>query len=302
LRVIVTGACGFIGSAVVRALVACGHHVGALDISRDYTQRIADLLDRADFLEADLADSEAVAKIAADWKPECCVHLAWYVEPGQYLNSEKNTLALASSIRLIYSLAAAGCSHFVGAGTCFEYDLNLGYLHEDSATRPETLYAASKLSLSLIGKEIAALTDMKFAWGRIFYLYGPAEDKRRVVPAVATRLLAGAEFGATAGEQLRDFSHVDDIAAGFATIASAGGEGIFNICSGIPYQMHYIMRQVAEATGRPELLKIGVVAPRAWEPPFISGDNTRLRGLGWAPQYDLDNGIRSTVDWWKAQG
>jgi len=263
--------------------------------------RLAGILDHIDVLQADLLDRAAVKKVITDWRPDCCVHLAWYVEPGKYLESHQNIDALKAGIDLIQALAEAGCSHFVGAGTCFEYDFEQGWLHEDSATKPASLYAASKLALALTGSQIAALAGMKFAWGRIFYLYGPTEDPRRVVPAVATKIMNGMEFAATPGDAVRDFLHVDDVGAGFATIAESTGEGIFNISSGTPYEMRDIMRRIAQIAGHPELLKIGAVPNRAWEPPFICGDNSRLRAFGWAPQYDLESGLRMTLDWLRAQ-
>ena len=119
-------------------------------------------------------------------------------------------------------------------GTCAEYDTDIGYLREDSPTKPSTLYAASKLSLSILGQQLAKDAGIRFAWARIFYLYGDNENPRRMVPALINALLHGDIFSASTGEQVRDYLHVNDVASALWFIVEHQLNGIYNVSSGEP--------------------------------------------------------------------
>jgi nucleoside-diphosphate-sugar epimerase len=296
MKVLVTGASGFIGSQVARQLLAQGCEVAVLAVPDDDLIRLQDVAERLTVLRVDMMDNEKLPVLLAEWKPEACVHLAWYVEPGKYLDSLLNTSTLAASLRLMETLAGVGCAHFVGAGTCFEYLWNSGWLHEDGPTDPQTLYAAAKLSLCLTGKQLARQLGMKFAWGRIFYLYGPTEDERRAVPALYKALLAGKEFAATTGMQVRDYLHVEDVAAGFCTLVTKGAEGIYNIGSGVPVTMRRLMQTAGEIVGRADLIRFGAYPDRPQDPPFICADARKLRALGWTPRYTLEEGLAAMLE------
>lgn len=301
MRVFITGASGFIGSHTVRALLEGGHEVAALAFPDDPMGRLADLEGRYAVLRGDLAELPPVRAALADWRPEACIHLAWYAEPGKYLHSPENLPALANSLNLLQALIEMECRQVVMVGTCAEYDTDAGFLREEGPTRPETIYAATKLSLSLVGRQMAAAAGTRFAWGRVFYLYGPREDERRVVPALIRSLTRGQAFPATLGEQVRDYLHVADIAAGLRALVEQGADGIFNISSGVPVTMRQLMETAGEIVGRPELIRFGEVPYRDWEPPFICGDSRKLRALGWKPRYDLKEGLASVVEWWRRQ-
>ncbi|MBX9629217.1 MAG: NAD(P)-dependent oxidoreductase [Burkholderiales bacterium] len=301
MRVLVTGASGFIGSRVTRNMLERGHEVVALLAPDDNAPRLADIRDRMTFVNGDLEQEGAAERLVVDAKPEACVHLAWYAEPGKYLTSERNLPALQAGIALLQALASSGCSRIVMAGTCAEYDAHCGYLQEDSPTRPETLYAATKLAMCQIGQQLAAANGVKFAWGRIFYLYGPTEDPRRMIPALVRALVSGNEFPATEGEQVRDYLHVDDVASAFGSMLEEGATGVFNVSSGRPITIRDLMLIAGRLAGRAHLIRFGEVPYRAWEPPVICGSNARLRELGWRPRFELEAGLSDVLDYWRSQ-
>ncbi|HJT24688.1 MAG TPA: NAD(P)-dependent oxidoreductase, partial [bacterium] len=235
----------------------------------------------------------------AGFKPDACIHLAWYAEPGKYLHSTENLSSLRTSLDLFRELIASGCRQIVAAGTCAEYAPSKSPLKEDSPTHPTTLYAASKLACFLVGRQLADSAKIKFAWGRIFYPYGPKEDERRVVPAVIQSLLKGHPFPATSGKQLRDYIFVEDVASAFCAMAEKSADGVFNVCSGKPVAVRSLLENAGKKTGRVELIQFGAKPQYAWEPPLLAGDNRRLRSLGWKPCFGLDEGMEKTVQWWK---
>jgi nucleoside-diphosphate-sugar epimerase len=298
VTVLVTGAAGFVGSHVARQLLGSGTEVVALVRPGSSRRRLSGL-DELQIVEADLSDTGALQRQLGRIRPQACIHLAWYAEPGKYLDSPQNVESLRTSLNLLETLAQIGCSHLVGVGTCFEYQMAATPLQEESPTRPETLYAATKLAFMLVGVQRAAQLGIKMAWARLFYLFGPFEDERRLVPAMITTLTAGHEFSATSGDQVRDYLHVDDVAAGLCALSLLRMTGTFNVCSGHPVKLADLMRTLSELLGRPDLLRLGAVQLRRWEPMFVCGDNQRLRTEAqWSPRYSLRDGLASTIDWW----
>src|SRR5260370_27991926 len=139
------------------------------------------------------SDSTAPASLLAPlagWRPEACIHLAWYAVQGEYLQSTENVPSLAVSLRMLDELVVAGCEHVVMTGTCYEYDIDSGDLREDGPVRPVTIYAASKLAAKMIGELRAAQLGVGFTWARLFYLYSPFDDERRLAPARAPVLFS----------------------------------------------------------------------------------------------------------------
>lgn len=299
MKVLLTGATGFVGSHVARTLVQRGTEVFALVRPGSDTWRIDDIADGFNLVSGDLADGNAVDQLLRTARPDLCIHCAWGLEPTKYLNSFDNLDLLASSLQFVSKLESAGCQRFVGVGTCFEYDTSLEFLSEESATRPNTLYAGSKLALAITLDQVGRLGNMSTAWARLFYLYGPREDPRRLVASVIASLLKGEEGQVTEGKQIRDFMHVADVAAAICAVANADLVGPVNIGSGEPIAVRDIVARIGAITGRTELIRFGALPHNSSDPMFICANNRLLiEETSWSPRFDLDQGLRHTVAWW----
>ena len=302
-RLFVTGATGFIGSALVTQALERGWEVTALLVPEDDGARLAPALrQRMRVLRGSLNNPRAWEREMAAAAPRVAVHLAWNTAPGSYLDTRENLDWLDWSTRLFALLPTLGCRRIVGVGTCAEYDPSRGQIDEETPLKPLTLYAACKAALRLVGEQLAGQDRVAFAWARIFHLYGPHEHPRRLVPACIRALLAGEDFAASAGTQVRDYSHVDDVAGGLLAIAESDVTGDVNICSGEAVQVKAVLGAIEIATGRPDAVKLGARPPgaaAAWDPPEIWGSSARLRGLGWRPRHSLASGMAATVDWWR---
>ena len=298
-RVLVTGGRGFLGSHVVRALLASDRDVAILTRSHDVRSVAGDVAGQVAIITGSLQDREQLRRRLSEWQPDACIHLAWYAEPGRYLESSENLASLDGTLALLQALIDVGCETVAMAGTCAEYDVDQGWLSEETPLRPRTIYAASKASASMLVQQLAKGTGTNVAWARIFYPYGPFEDRRRAVPALIISLLEGCRFAASAGDQVRDYVYGKDLADAFLTLIDHRASGAFNVASGVPITIRELMETIGDHLGGRGLIDFGAVSPRAWEPKFIAGDISRLRALGWSPQYTLDRGLEETIAWWR---
>jgi nucleoside-diphosphate-sugar epimerase len=276
-RVLVTGATGFIGSHALTALEERGHEVHPAAV--------------------DLLDPGAAEELVRAARATHLLHLAWYAVPGRFWAAPENAAWVEATLRLLRAFYAAGGRRAVGAGTCAEYDWSGDGLLSETSTplRPATLYGLAKAQTFEAG---AALGEL--AWGRVFFLYGPGEHPDRLVASVARRLLAGDEAPTSEGTQVRDFMHVADVAGAFAALLDSGVTGAVNIGSGIPVTVRAVVDEVARAAGRPDLLRPGALPQREDEPVELVADVRRLRDeVGFRPRYDLESGIKDTVDHWR---
>jgi UDP-glucuronate decarboxylase len=302
LRILLTGAGGFVGTPLARRLAGTQHEVALLALPGDGLERLADVASRFSVLRADLTDYAAVTAQLEAFRPELCIHLAWYVAPADYLSSPENLMMLGASLHLVAELARLGCRRFVGVGTCFEYDTEVGRLDESSPTRPRHLYAACKLALATVLEQLARDGLMSTVWGRLFSLYGPGEAASRLVPAVTTALLKGERVAVTPGAQVRDYLHVEDAAAAVLAVAESDLTGAVNIGAGSDVSIRELVTALAGIIGRPELVDFGGRDYVPGDPMRVSMDNSRLRqATGWQPQFDLASGLAQTVAWWRQQ-
>jgi UDP-glucuronate decarboxylase len=295
VRILLTGATGFIGSHVARALVREGHEVHALVRAQSDLGRIKDLASSLHLIKGDLLNPAFVLQPSAF---DLGLHLAWYVEPGKYLHQPQKDDWIAASLRLATTLRDGGCRRFVATGTSFEYAASSLPQRETSPTTPSTAYGQAKLELF----EALQSIDIKLAWLRPFYLYGPDEDRRRLVPVVINSLLSGQETKLVPGERVRDFLHIEDVASAICAVAESQLTGAVNIASGVPTTVREIALKIGEALDRADLLKLGALPYATSEPIYLLADNARLReGTGWKPRYQLDEGLRQTIEWWKGR-
>jgi nucleoside-diphosphate-sugar epimerase len=254
---------------------------------------------------ADLLDAVQRRALVAEVQATHLLHLAWYAEPGTFWAARENAAWVAATVGLVDEFAAAGGERATLAGTCAEYDWAApqpAQLREDAPLRPATYYGICKDATRRVAEGLAQQARIELAWGRVFFLYGPGEDERRLVSSVARALTLGERAATGAGTQRRDFLHVDDVAGAFAAITDSATAGAVNIGSGEGVTVRHVVELVARAAGREDLLDIGALAPRPGDPDAIVADVARLRdATGFVPAIGLEQGIASTLAWWRAQ-
>ncbi len=294
--VLITGASGFIGRAVSTELLGADgvalHTVsrGDLDLgSPDAEHR---------HHRCDLFDEGGTKTLLEAVRPDVLIHCAWYAEHGKFWNAEENLDWVGATINLVRNFHVVGGKRFVGIGTCAEYDwTQTADLHEtDSLLEPSTLYGMAKDATRRVVESFAEGVGMSWAWARLFMMYGPGESATRLFPSIALPLLSGENAQCSAGDQLRDFMHVEDLARALVCVALSDFVGPINVASGEATAVGDFASEVACATDSVGRLERGALPMREGDPPRIIADTTRLRSLGFEPQFDLKSGVARAVE------
>jgi len=300
LNVLVTGATGFIGSHIARRCLEQGWSVRASVRSASSRAAIADIEHRLELVTCDLWEASDDERARLCDGVELCVHAAWYAVPGLYLASPENLRCLRGSVALIEALASAKCPRVAMIGSCFEYDFAPGRLSETDPLGPASLYAAAKSATYLVGESLARTRGIEFVWARLFYQYGPHEDRRRLVPAVMMGLLRGESVDVTSGLQVRDFLHVSDVASAVVAAARSTLTGAVNVGSGQPVTVREIVETIATLVGGSGRVNFGARPDSPTDPPVVIANVTKLASAtGFTPSFDLRRGLADTLAWWQ---
>jgi nucleoside-diphosphate-sugar epimerase len=230
------------------------------------------------------------------------LHLAWDVTPPAYWTAESNLAWVAASLELARLARAQGCQRFVAAGTCAEYDWSTGLCDETTtALAPASLYGIAKHSLHQLLAAWAKQFSVSFAWGRLFFLYGPGEAREKLVATVIRNSLAGLPTETTPGTQVRDFQHVADAGGALAALLDSTVDGPVNIASGMAISVADLVMRVADRLGTRALVKLGARPAPAGEAPRVEAAVQRLRSeVGWTDRHSLESGIDDAIAWWRA--
>jgi nucleoside-diphosphate-sugar epimerase len=280
MNVLVTGATGFIGRHVVEELLRRNHAVTALAI--ETPEQVARLpwISRVTYCRHDMNRESTEDLFAAFSRPDAVIHLAWEGLPhyGELYHFERN---LWTNYRFLKNLVTNGLKSLTVIGTCFEYGMRTGCLSEDMPAEPANPYALAKDTLRKFLEQLAKKTPFHFKWIRLFYLYGPGQSEKSLIPQLEQALERGDEtFNMSGGEQVRDFLPVARVAEYIAAIALQDKvNGIVNCCSGAPVSVRAFVEQHLKSMNKSIRLNLGYYPYSEYEPMAFWGDDTKLRSI-----------------------
>jgi dTDP-6-deoxy-L-talose 4-dehydrogenase (NAD+) len=289
MRILVTGATGFIGSAFARLALERGHEVAGLMLPTEAPPAHVPAGVRMRWIRGTLADLPW--KEIESFRPAACVHFAWIATPGVYLEAPENEQHLEWSLKLARRLKDIGLRQFVGVGTCIEYKITDAPLNEDrTPVDPRTLYARCKNALRETLAAEALRDGTRFCWGRVFYPYGVGEHPARLCSSLILKLRRGEKLVLRTPHSTKDYIYIDDLAAAILVTLERQFTGIINWGTGTGVSVRQIADAVAAMLGRPELVA-EAIPPESDPLAFVVADATRLRALGWQPTVSLTEGL-----------
>lgn len=304
---LITGGAGFIGSHLVRYLVRLGRRVRVIDdLSTGSLDRLEGLLDKLDFVHADLASADlrtALKGILNVYHLAAVPSVPRSVADPMVAHSSIAT----ASLRLLLAAREAGASRVVLSSSSSVYgDASESPKHESLPHRPLSPYAVAKAAAEDYAQVFARLYGLHTVTLRYFNVFGPAQDPRSAYAAVIPLFIRHAlsdepltVFGD--GRQTRDFTYVQNVVEANlrATVANVSSGSVYNVAAGRPRTIRELVATLEEIVGKPLDVRYAPPRPGDIVHSHAALDRTRIE-LGWSPSVDFPDGLRRTVDWYRS--
>lgn len=307
MRVIVTGAGGFIGWHLVGLLIRRGdvvqpwHHKAAAD----------DWHSRADNVVVDITDPAAVFRQLKRFTPDAVVHLAAQSFPGRSWDEpvstyEVNVLGAVHLLDGIRGLAKPPRLLVAGSSAEYAEAADGRPISENAPTQPDSPYGASKLAVDHLVQLYGPRYGLDLVRFRPFFLIGPRKtgdvcsDLARQVVAIERGKTGPIRMGAL--DVVRDFIDVRDGVAGIVRIMDAGLRGeVYNVSGGAGVSIGQVLDAFRRLAGKPLDVIQDPALMRPLDQKVKVGDNAKLRALGWKPSLGLEESLRTILDYWRGK-
>lgn len=296
-RVLITGATGFIGQPLTKALIDANCQVMALTRKAPFEQS------QVQWLEADLANSDTYRDAIAEFAPEVVIHLAWQGIPDYSFEMSLNNLNQSLGL-LSFVVGLESCKKVMVSGSCWEYSAAKGECLERDVNVPQNDFTWAKHSIRSWLDTHCAKHDVDYAWLRIFYVYGPGQRSGSLLPTILTSLNNDTLPGINTPFNANDYVYIDDVVEAFMIcVQQSFKSGIYNLGAGESTQVLDVCRlaehivkdssQLTETLAKNAPVKVGTV-------DFWAGLTEVKTNLGWAPKTSLADGISQTWNYVKA--
>ena len=311
MKILVTGGAGFIGSHLVKALLARGDSVAILDDFNDFYDpalkrgNIARRCVGAEVIEGNICDSELVRSIITPGTFDTIIHLA--ARAGVRPSIERPDLYLETNIngtwQLLEAARLAGCKHFIFASSSSVYGLAKTVPFSEDLALVQTLspYAATKIAGEQLCSNYSHLHGMRAVCLRFFTVYGASQRPDLAIHKFCAMIDRGEsipKFGD--GETRRDYTHIDDIVQGILGAIAYRGQmfDIFNLGESQTTTLNELIALIESGLGKKaEILQL---PEQAGDMPVTCADVTKARRLlNYQPQVPFEEGIKRFVDWYR---
>jgi dTDP-6-deoxy-L-talose 4-dehydrogenase (NAD+) len=273
LKIAVTGASGFVGRHVLAQLVR--RDLAATVLLRPASP-MPPWVHAHRIVRLDIADAPSNAFELAG-RPDVLIHLAWGGLPN-YKSLHHFEQELPVQYRFLKSMVCAGLRQLVISGTCFEYGMQSGPLHEDLPAAPTNPYGLAKDVLRRQLQYLQNEQPFSLTWARLFYLHGEGQAPNSLLPLLRRAVERGdTTFPMSGGEQLRDYLSATEVAQHLVALALGGRDhGMVNVCSGQPTSVRALVEGWIAANGWAITPALGHYPYPDHEPMAFWGDRRKL--------------------------
>jgi len=300
-RVIVTGATGAIGTALIRRLIE--KNVEVLVFAREGSKR-NDQIPKHPLVTLRYCDLDQFCVLENDTGKTYDVfyHLAWEGTVGAGRNDmylqNRNIVHALDAVR---AAERFGCHSFIGVGSQAEYGRVEGMLTPDTPTNPEMGYGIGKLSAGMMTRALALEKGMRHVWVRVLSVYGPCDGMQSMVMSTIAKLKAGEAPQFTKGEQKWDYLYSADAAEAFCRIGEDGKDGaVYVLGSGEAMPLSEYIKVIRDEVSPDFELTFGQIPYAKKQVMHLQADISDLkRDLGWEPVWGFREGIRQILKEWK---
>jgi nucleoside-diphosphate-sugar epimerase len=303
-RVVITGATGFVGANLAERLVHDGHSVYLLLREGSQSWRIEHLLPHLRPVVVNLLDRQGLKEALKPIRPDWIFHLAAY---GAYAWQEDLDTALQTNflgtINLVEACREIEFEAFINTGSSSEYGLK-GYApSEDDFLNPNSYYAVTKASATLFCGYIAQSFNLPIYTLRLYSVYGPYEDPRRLIPTLILKGLERSLPPLVHPEVARDFIFTEDVNNACMLVASRASMlpfgSIYNVGTGRQTTLRDIVeltRKIFDISSEPQW---STMEGRSWDTDIWVANNSKLRATGWKQEYEFEDGYSQTIAWFR---
>jgi dTDP-6-deoxy-L-talose 4-dehydrogenase (NAD+) len=277
MKILVTGATGFVGNYVVNVLLKSNHQVIATAKNNPVWER-NNWFGKVEFVKCDL--NSKIDFYDYFQKPDAVIHLAWEGLPNykELFHIEKN---LPNNFYFLTDLIKSGLENLTVSGTCLEYGMLTGCLDESMNVTPHIPYSIAKDMLRKYLEQLESQFDFKLKWLRLFYTYG-AGQKENSIFSQLDRAIKNKDkvFNMSAGEQIRDYLPVEEVAEIIVkTSIQNETTGIINCCSGKPISIRKMVEDYLTKNNYSINLNLGYYSYNDYEPMAFWGCTEKLNKI-----------------------
>ena len=311
---IITGVAGLVGSHLAEMLLAEGAKVVGVDNFNDYYSvdqkraNVANFVDHANFVlcEDDIRDADRMQEIFVTHKPDAVAHLAAMANVRYSIGRAPlyTQVNIVGSVNLLEAAKQAETPNFVFASTSsiYGHTKTLPFVETDACNAPLSAYPASKKAIEMMGYTYNNLHGLNFTSLRFFSVYGRRARPDMMPFMITDRLVKGQTITLfNGGEMKRDWTYVEDIAAGVAAAMKKPlGYEVINIGRGEPVLMSDFVGILEELTGKKAVLETPPAPPS--EPHITFANIGKARKLlGYNPQTPVRKGLEQLWGWYQEQ-
>jgi nucleoside-diphosphate-sugar epimerase len=301
-RVVLTGGTGFVGANLVHRLVAEGHETHLLVRPGFSAWRIESIRDRLTLHVLDLTDTDAVKAALVAVEPAWIFHLAAHGAYSWQTDAQEITRTnLAATASLLDAATAVGFEAFVNTGSSSEYGRRDHAPAEGEPASPDTPYGVSKAAATALCVQAARAHAAKIATLRLYSVFGPYEDPRRLLPSLIVHGRRGIFPPLVNPGTARDFVYVDDVVRAYLKLAhhpAVEPGAIFNVGTGVQTTVGEAVAVAQRLLHIPGEPRWGSMPPRVWDTDTWVADARKIRGeLGWTPRVTFADGFEQMVEW-----